>query len=227
VKGAVAYDWFFSSDNGATNWYYTTTTVASVTITQTIAANQAVPSTLVLPDVNPTVPTLNVAADNGSAQANEFDGFLASLTGDYNNSGQFVTSGTSNANGAVWIDGGGAALSLSGGSVTQIETVFAQLWASVKCSPTAVMLNAVGRRDRQPGPRRLGRDDVPEHGRLRSHQHDRRWPRRADRQHPGRRRHRPARGEPVPAPGHDRVPHGPRAVPERRGRQHPRGADAA
>jgi hypothetical protein len=140
VKGAVAYDWFYTSNGGTNWWYYTTTTVASVLITTAIGANQAVP-VLALPDVSSAVPTLNLAADNGSAQANEFDGFMASLTGDYNATGQFVTSGTATSNGAVFIDGGGAALTLAGGQITQIETLFQGLWNSVKCSPTALMMN--------------------------------------------------------------------------------------
>lgn len=143
VKGALAYDWFYSSDNGVTWFYYTTTTVASVTVTSTIAANQAIPSPQVLPDLSSAVPTLNLNADNGSGQAAEFDGFIASLTGDYTDTGLYSTSGTANANGAVWMDGGGSALTLSGGSVAQIENVFAAIWGQVKCSPTAVMMNSI------------------------------------------------------------------------------------
>lgn len=139
VKGAVAYDWFYSA-NGSTWYYYTTTTVATVTITSTIVANNALPTTL--PDLSSVVPTINTAADNGSAQANEFDGLLASLTGDYNAAGQWVTSASGTTNGATFVDGGGAALSLTGGSVTQIESLFASLWNKVKCSPTALMMNA-------------------------------------------------------------------------------------
>jgi hypothetical protein len=139
VRGAVAYDWFFSSDAGTTWWYASTTTTASYVYTVTLAANAALPA---LPDLFGTVPTLNVAADNGSANTTEFDGFLATLTADYNNSGQWVTSGTGNANPAVWQDNAGAALALSGGSVDAIEALFLSLWNQVKCSPTALMMNA-------------------------------------------------------------------------------------
>ncbi|MGN6607970.1 MAG: hypothetical protein ACTHMS_13285 [Jatrophihabitans sp.] len=141
VKGAVAYDWFYSA-NGTTWFYYTTTTAASVTITATIAANNTVPVSSALPDISTAVPSYNSAADNGSAQPNQFDGFLATLSADYNASGQWVTSGTGTANGATFVDGGGAALTLSGGSVAQIEALFASLWNKVKCSPTALMMNA-------------------------------------------------------------------------------------
>ena len=39
-----------------------------------------------------TVPTFNGSADNGSANGNDYDGFLASLTGDYSSTGQWVPS---------------------------------------------------------------------------------------------------------------------------------------
>lgn len=139
VKGAVAYDWFYSAD-GATWFYYTTTTVNTVTVTQTISANNALPTTL--PDLSTVVPTLDSAADNGSANANDYDGFLASITGDYDSNGKFVTVGTGNGNGAVFQSADGAALTLTGGSVSQIETLFAAIWNKVKCSPTALMMNS-------------------------------------------------------------------------------------
>ncbi len=139
VKGAVAYDWFQSPD-GTTWWYYTTTTVASVVMTSVIVANQVPPS---LPAMSTVTPTINLATDNGSGNANEFDGLLATLTGDYNATGNFVTPGSSTANGAIWTDNGGATLALSGGTITQFTAMFMALWNQVYCSPTAVMMNAV------------------------------------------------------------------------------------
>jgi len=141
VQGAVAYDWFFSPNSGTTWYYASTTTTATYTFTATLAANAAVPTTLA--DINTTnVPTVNTAADNGSAQAAEFDGFLTSLSADYNATGQFVKKGTGTANPSTFVDGGGAALTLTGGSVTQIEALFASLWTAIKASPTALMMNA-------------------------------------------------------------------------------------
>jgi hypothetical protein len=147
TKGAAAYDWFYSA-NGTTWFYVRTTTVATTVITATTAAN-GVPSVVANPDIASAVPTYNAAADNGSApldgsgNPSEFDGLIASITGDYNAAGQFVTSGTATANPAVFVDGGGTALTLSGGSITQIENLFQQVWNTVKCSPTALMMNAV------------------------------------------------------------------------------------
>ncbi len=149
VRGAVAYDWFQSA-NGTTWYYYTTTTTNAVTMTKTIAANQALPSVTLCPDLSTswkgtasTVPTINTAADNGSANANDYDGFLASLSGDYNGSGQWVQPGTGTANPSINTSLDGATLTLTGGTVTEIEAdLFLPLWNQVKCSPTAIMCNA-------------------------------------------------------------------------------------
>jgi hypothetical protein len=146
IRGAVCYDWFQSS-NGVTWYYFTTTTVNAVTMTKTIAANQALPTTVADLSLNwngvAGVPTFNSAADNGSANANDYDGFLASLSGDYSSTGQWVKPGTGTANPSVWNSLNGAALTLTGGTITEIEAdIFVPLWNQVKCSPTAIMVNA-------------------------------------------------------------------------------------
>jgi hypothetical protein len=149
VRGAVAYDWFQSADG--TTWYYsTTTTTNTVTITSTISSNNALPAATVTPDMSTSwkgtansVPTYNASADNGSANANDYDGFMASLTGDYNGTGQWVQPGTGTANPSVWSSLDGSALTLTGGTVSEIEAkLFLPLWNQVKCSPTALMVNA-------------------------------------------------------------------------------------
>ena len=145
VKGAACYDWFQSA-NGTTWYYYTTTTTASVTMTSVIVANNTVPVSVGLPDIAAAVPTYLGSGDNGSYSASQLNGLVASLTGDYvagAGNGYLVTPGTSTANGAVFIDGGGAALTETGGTITQIENLFLQIYNQVKCSPTAVMLNGV------------------------------------------------------------------------------------
>ena len=150
VRGAVAYDWFQSA-NGSTWYYYTTTTVNAVTMTKTINANQSLPAATAAPDLSTTwkgtansVPTYSSSGDNGSANANDYDGFIASLTGDYNGTGQWVQSGTGTVNPSINNSLDGAALTLTGGSITEIENdLFLPLWQQVKCSPTAIMVNAV------------------------------------------------------------------------------------
>lgn len=139
VRGAVAYDWFQSA-NGSTWYYYSTTTVASVTMTSVISANKTV-DTVANVDLFSTVPTVSTSADNGSANANNIDGLMATLSGDYSDAGQFVKSGTANANPSQFIDGGAGALTLAGGSVAQIEQLFSQIYGAVKASPTALMVN--------------------------------------------------------------------------------------
>lgn len=152
VKGAVAYDWYISNNSGGTSFYWTTTTIASTVITAFSGADAALPTTL--PDLYSVIPggtgwtaKLNLAADNGSGvasgQGQQFNGFLSSLTGDYNGTGSFVTSGTGTANGAYYKDNAGAALTLSGGNVAELANMFLGLWNTVKCSPTAIMMNAV------------------------------------------------------------------------------------
>ena len=147
-RGAVAYDWFFSS-NGTTYFYYTTTTVNTVTVTSAITAASALPSATACPDLTTNwkgaagVPTLNLAADNGSANTADYDGLLASLSGDYNGVGQWVTQGTATANPSSWNSLNGAALTLTGGTVNEIqEYLFQPLWTAIKASPTAIMMNA-------------------------------------------------------------------------------------
>lgn len=150
VRGAVCYDWFQSS-NGTTWYYYTTTTTNAVTMTKVITQNQALPSAISCPDMTTTwkgvaasVPTFSSSADNGSANTADIDGLLASLAGDYNGNGQWVTTGTGTGNPSINTSLDGAALTLTGGTIAEIENyLFLPLWGQVKCSPTALMMNAV------------------------------------------------------------------------------------
>ncbi len=148
IRGAVCYDWFYSA-NGSTWYYYTTTTVNSVLVTSAISSNNALPSAIACPDMTTQwkgaagVPNYNSAADNGSADPSQYDGFIASLSGDYNGNGQWVTPGTGTANPSAWNSLNGAALTLSGGTVNEIqEYLFQPLWTAIKASPTALMVNA-------------------------------------------------------------------------------------
>ena len=149
LRGAVAYDWFQSS-NGTTWYYYTTTTTNTVTMTSVITSNNALPSSTLAPDLSTTwqgtqnsIPTYLSTADNGSANANDYDGFMASLSGDYNGTGQWGTPGSGTANPSVFTSLNGAPLTLTGGTITEIEQyLFQPLWTQIKASPTALMVNA-------------------------------------------------------------------------------------
>lgn len=146
-RGAVCYDWFQSA-NGTTWYYYGTTTTNTITMTAVISSNNALPTNL--PDLSlnwkgtaNAVPTYSSSGDNGSGYGADYDGLLASLSGDYNGTGQWVQPGTGTANPSVWNSLNGAALTLSGGTINEIqEYIFMTLWNAVKASPTAIMMNA-------------------------------------------------------------------------------------
>jgi len=149
LRGAVCYDWFQSADN-STWYYYGTTSVNSIVMTKVIAADQALPSMVLMPGLSTswkgvasTKPTVSVAADNGSANAADTDGLLASLSGDYSSTGQWVTPGAGTLNPSAYNSLDGAAMTFAGGTVAEIENyIFLQLWHQVQCSPTAIMMNA-------------------------------------------------------------------------------------
>jgi hypothetical protein len=146
IRGAVAYDWFFSS-NGTTWFYYTTTTTNTVTVTHTITSSNSLPASL--PDLSQLwqgstgVPTYLATADNGSGFAGDYDGLLANLSGDYNGQGQWVQAGSGTGNPSIWNSLNGAALTITGGTINEIkEYLFLPMWNQVKASPTAIMCNA-------------------------------------------------------------------------------------
>lgn len=160
IRGAACYDWFQSA-NGTTWYYYGTTTVNAITMTSVITSSNAVTSGTTVPDLTAiwqgilpgkpgyTGPTFNASADNGSANPKDYDGLIASLTGDYNGVGQWVQQGTGSgsggaANPSIWNSLNGAAMTLAGSSVTEIEQyLLLPVWQQVKCSPTALMMNAI------------------------------------------------------------------------------------
>lgn len=135
VKGAIAYDWFVSG------FYYTTTTVNTVLITSIPTANQALPTGTGFPELSPTAPTAVPTAD-ASGKANDYNGLLASLAGDYNAAGQFVTPGTGTVNPGYYASKNGGTLTLAGGSIQELDTMFLGIFDAVQLSPTALMMNA-------------------------------------------------------------------------------------
>jgi hypothetical protein len=139
VKGAVAYDWYVGgSATAATQYYYGTTTIASVVITAIPVAANAVPA---LPLISSVAPPANasLAVTDNSFSANYYNGILASTLGDYGSLGP-VTPGLGTASGAVFVDNGGAALTASGAAIPALDNLNDKLWASVQLSPTAYMV---------------------------------------------------------------------------------------
>ncbi len=140
VKGAVAYDWYVgTSASAGSKYYYTTTTVASVTITSIPTAAQALPN---LPLLSSVAPSSTTPTADTSYSANYYNGVIASTLGDYGATGP-VTPGSGTASGATFIDNGGNAPLLSGGGIDVLDKINDSLWASVQLSPTAYMVNSL------------------------------------------------------------------------------------
>lgn len=154
VKGACAYDVYVGSATGV-EYYYTTTTVGSVTITSvpTSGTSNALPTNIMLlstlrpgtgiqplaiPPVagNGTPPTVDT-----SYSVNYYNGVTASTLGDYGALGP-VTPGTGTASGGIFIDNGGNAPVLTGGGVDIFDKINDQVWQAVQLSPTAYMVNS-------------------------------------------------------------------------------------
>jgi hypothetical protein len=136
VQGAVAYDWYVGTS--ATQFYYTTTTVANVTITAVPTAAQAVPN---LQLISTTAPPSTAPTANTSNNANWYNGLLAANLGDYGTAGM-VTPGTGTSSQVTWIDNGGNAPQGSGASIDILDKINDSLWASSQLSPTAYMMNS-------------------------------------------------------------------------------------
>ncbi|MGO9903486.1 MAG: hypothetical protein ACLP0J_28250 [Solirubrobacteraceae bacterium] len=140
VRGAVAYDWYVGSTAAAgAEFYYTTTTVANVTITSIPGAAAALPSLPLLSSV--AAPATAPALDT-SWNVNWYNGVIASSLGDYGAQGP-VTPGTGTPTGATFIDNAGAAISGSGSSIALLDQINDALWTSVQLSPTAYMVNSL------------------------------------------------------------------------------------
>lgn len=140
MKGAVAYDWYVGSSAGAgSHFYYTTTSVASVTIKSIPTAAQALPT---LPLLSATAPSSTAPTADSSYSANWYNGVIASTLGDYGSTGP-VTPGSGTASGATFIDNGGNAPALSGGGIDVLDNINDSLWAAVQLSPTAYMMNSL------------------------------------------------------------------------------------
>lgn len=135
VRGAVAYDWYVAG------FYYTTTTVNTVTITSVPVANN--PNVPNLPDLYGTAPTSVPVAD-GSAKANDFNGLLATLAGDYATGGAtgLVTPGSGTASGAYFHSLDGAAFSVSGAAVAELDAMNQAIYDTVRLSPDAYMMSS-------------------------------------------------------------------------------------
>lgn len=132
VKGAAAYDVFVAG------FYVTTVTAPKVVVTSVPSGNAGnVPP---LPGLYTTVPTLNTSTDT-SYSANSYNGYVASILGDYSSNGQ-VTPGSGTSSGAVWTDLGGAAFTANAQGVAEIDTMNLSIYNNAQLSPTRIITNA-------------------------------------------------------------------------------------
>jgi hypothetical protein len=144
IKGAVAYDWYVGKEAGE-KFYYTTTTIAAVTIKAIPTAAEALP---VLPLLSSTAPpkTLKLLEErtvkDTSYSENWYNGIIASTLGDYGAAGP-VKPGSGTSSGATFLDYGGNAISGEGGNITLLDEINDSLWASVQLSPTSYMVNSL------------------------------------------------------------------------------------
>ena len=145
IKGAVAYDWYFGEEGGEL-YYYTTTTIAQATFKEALSKANALPSLPLLSSVLPpkTLKLLEERTTKDTSYSNNwYNGIIASTLGAYGAAGP-VKPGTaeSTESGATFIDNGGNAITGTGGSITLLDEINDELWASVQLSPTAYMVNS-------------------------------------------------------------------------------------
>jgi hypothetical protein len=135
VRGAMAYDWYVAG------FYYTTTVVNVVTITSVPTANAtSVPK---LPGLYATAPTAVPTVDS-SAGANQFNGLLATLAGDYAEGGAtgLVTPGSGVPSGAYFHSLDGAAFTVDGAAVEELDNMNQAIFDTVELSPDAYMMSS-------------------------------------------------------------------------------------
>lgn len=125
VAGASVYDWYTDNGTGGTLYYTgTSTTVNAATITASA------------PTTNPTAPTTDSSAD---PQA--FNGFLATLVGDYTSSGQVQRGTGTRGSGATFVSLDGKTLTGNQGSIQEIDNILLTLAQNYQISPTRLVVN--------------------------------------------------------------------------------------
>ncbi len=141
IPGAVVYDWYVGLAGG-TLYYYTSTTTTSVAITS-VPTQAQTPNYAVTPLM--VTPTATAPAADTSGDAQSVDGFLATLTGNFqpNSGGVLVPSGTGNPTGATWVDNKGNGLTGNNGTIVEIDSMLFQLWWNARVSPTVLLVNAL------------------------------------------------------------------------------------
>lgn len=140
-KLAVAYDWFVGG------FYYTTTSVPTVTVTAIPTANQTVPNT-------PELPLLYQAGQvfsggppttDTSYSPNGYTGLVGSILADLSSGGTpdspalYVTPGTGVSQGSLSFNLAGESLTVQGPQVLEINEAAAAIFANWQLSPTRLL----------------------------------------------------------------------------------------
>ena len=136
---AAAYDWFV---NG---YYYTTTSVPTVTITSVPTANQEVPNTTSLPLLfgAGTVAITSVPTTDTSYDATGWTGLAGSILGDISSTSgtaTYVTPGTAVSQGAYKQNLAGGQLSVTGTQIEQLDELLLSIYATWQLQPTRFLV---------------------------------------------------------------------------------------
>lgn len=135
IPGAVAYDWYV-------NGFYTTTTTTNKIVWTTTppASNQPVPN---IPGLNGTAPT-SVPAVNTSGKANDFNGLLSTLAGDYATGGAtgLVQRGSGVNSGAAFQSLDGATFTVNGQTINELDTLNTTIYNKIQASPSRYLLSS-------------------------------------------------------------------------------------
>lgn len=136
---ASAYDWFV---NG---YYYTTTSVPTVTITSIPTSNQTVPNTSALPLLYGagTVAITSVPTTDTSYSTEGYTGLLGSILADLSSvSGlaSYVTPGTGATQGAYRQNLGGGQLTVDGTQITQLDELLLAIFGIWQIQPTRFLV---------------------------------------------------------------------------------------
>ena len=139
---AVGYEWFV---NG---YYYTTTSVPTVTITSIPTANQAVPTTPDLPLLYGagTVAITAIPSTDTSYATNGFTGLVGSIVADLSSEGTinapatYVTPGTGLSQGAYKENLAGGQLHYDGPQIVEWNEVLLSIYATWQLSPSRILV---------------------------------------------------------------------------------------
>lgn len=148
VTGAVCYDWYVGLAAG-TLYYYATTTVnkisgiTAVPVAATASTGLAMCNIPIVSVGGANATTSALLTVDNSADANSYNGLIASLVGDYDTTGQFVQHGTGSSCNAYVKSLDGNALTATNGTIDQIDAGLQYLWSNAKVSPNKLMCNSI------------------------------------------------------------------------------------